>query len=139
MWHVSSRSGEECCELLYSVYLTFISNSSHHRSKTPQTYNLERSRHFSMYRSGTYSRYSPGGVVDSCVLNKNHFFYDKTYDTSKSRPCQVRVKLILVFTSVISVLTFHLFYFFLIFVIRFIPHTINSNRPCSPKYQNDYS
>ena len=92
-------------------------------TKTPQTYNLERSRHFSMFRSGTFSRYSPGGAVGSCVLNNNHFFYDKTYDTSTSRPCQVRVKLILVFTSVISVPPFHLFYFFkfLLFVLSRTP------------------
>ena len=112
------------------VIISDLCLSSHHHSKTPQTYNLKRSRHFSMYLSGTFSQYSPGGVVDSCLLNKNHFFYDKTFDTSTSRPCQVRVKLTLVFTSVISVPPFYLFYF-LIFVICFIAHTISSSRLCS--------
>ena len=94
-----------------------------HQSKTPQTYNVERSCHFDVYRCWTFSRYSPGGGVGSCVHNKNHFFCDKTYDRSTSRPYQVRVKLILVFyaCNFCSSFSLVLFFKFLLFVLSRTP------------------
>ena len=73
--------------------------------------NLERSRHFSVYRSRNVFTILARWRRWQLRAQQNHFFCDETYDRSTSRPCQVRVKVFLVFTSVISV-SFISFIFF---------------------------